>query len=66
MNTMINLTKKPTNLFTPNPFNIFKLLSYYSEIDQSNSFLKMENKPIMDIGYLEKPKLFIIFAYNFK
>ena len=49
MNTMINLTKKPTNLFTPNPFNIFKLLSYYSEIDQSNSFLKMENKPIMDI-----------------
>ena len=49
MNTMINLTKKPTNLFTPNPFNIFKLLSYYSDIDQSNSFLKMENKPIMDI-----------------
>ena len=49
MNTMINFTKKPTNLFTPNPFNIFKLLSYYSEIDQSNSFLKMENKPIMDI-----------------
>ena len=49
MNTMINLTKKPTNLFTPNPFNIFKLLSYYSEIHQSNSFLKMENKPIMDI-----------------
>ena len=46
---MINFTKKPTNLFTPNPFNIFKLLSYYSEIDQSNSFLKMENKPIMDI-----------------
>ena len=46
---MINLTKKPTNLFTPNPFNIFKLLSYYSDIDQSNSFLKMENKPIMDI-----------------
>ena len=49
MNTMINFTKKPTNLFTPNPFNIFKLLSYYSDIDQSNSFLKMENKPIMDI-----------------
>ena len=49
MNTMINLTKKPTNLFTPNPFNIFKLLSYYSDIDQSNSFLKMENKPITDI-----------------
>ena len=49
MNTMINLTKKPTNIFTPNPFNIFKLLSYYSDIDQSNSFLKMENKPIMDI-----------------
>ena len=49
MNTMINLTKKPTNLFTPNPFNIFKLLSYYSDIDQSNSFLKMENKPVMDI-----------------
>ena len=49
MNTMVNFTKKPTNLFTPNPFNIFKLLSYYSEIDQSNSFLKMENKPIMDI-----------------
>ena len=49
MNTMINFTKKPTNLFTPNTFNIFKLLSYYSEIDQSNSFLKMENKPIMDI-----------------
>lgn len=49
MNTMINFTKKPSNLFTPNPFNIFKLLSYYSEIDQSNSFLKMENKPIMDI-----------------
>ena len=49
MNTMINFTKKPTNLFTPNPFNIFKLLSYYSDIDQSNSFLKMENKPVMDI-----------------
>ena len=49
MNTMINFTKKPSNLFTPNPFNIFKLLSYYSDIDQSNSFLKMENKPIMDI-----------------
>ena len=49
MNTMINLTKKPTNLFTPNPFNIFKLLSYYSEIDQSNSFLRMENKPVIDI-----------------
>ena len=49
MNTMINLTKKPTNLFTPNPFNIFKLLSYYSDIDQSNSFLKMENKLVMDI-----------------
>lgn len=49
MNTMINLTKKPTNLFTPNPFNIFKLLSYYSDIDQSNSFLKMENKPVIDI-----------------
>ena len=49
MNTMINFTKKPSNLFTPNPFNIFKLLSYYSDIDQSNSFLKMENKPVMDI-----------------
>ena len=49
MNTMINFTKKPTNLFTPNPFNIFKLLSYYSDIDQSNSFLKMENKLVMDI-----------------
>ena len=49
MNTMINFTKKPTNLFTPNPLNIFKLLTCYSEIDQSNSFLKMENKPIMDI-----------------
>lgn len=48
-NNTIVTTKKNTNLFEPNPFNIFKLLEYYSDINPNNAFIKMDNRPVLDI-----------------
>lgn len=48
-NNTIVTPKKNTNLFEPNPFNIFKLLEYYSDINPNNAFIKMDNRPVLDI-----------------